>query len=268
MTPPSVPWLHLAAAIGIYLAAALLASVLVRRVGSDLRSFEGRTSPSVLGVGAGANLLVLGLTLLLLVRWDGRPISDLGVGFTGRDVGFTAAALAATAAASGGFLAWLAHTGRSEVGVKSLSGGGRLLGASAVLVAVALQEEVLFRGYLTVHLLPLGAPAVLLLTTAAFTAIHFPTNWATPAQVTSWTLGGLMLGFVYLASHSIWVPVILHLATDLTNVLALGIAGEVGWVRLSRPLTARQRAGFRAVQVALILGLTVLAYSPLRWLRT
>ena len=81
-------------------------------------------------------------------------------------------------------------------------------------------------------------------------------------------LGGFILGWVYLESGSIWVPVSLHLTMDMTNVVIFGIAGNLAVTKLSRPLNDTDRAIYRAGYVALIavavLGVYGLGLAP-RW---
>lgn len=224
---------------------------------------EGRGSSTVLVIGAVANLVVLAAILLMVALVDRRPLGDLGLGLLGPDAGFTVAAVALTALSARAFLALLQRSRRLVVETRPLPPGsaGRLLTVGAVLLAVALQEEVLYRGYITLDLISHGPVAVLLVSTLAFTVIHFLTNRVSPAQVAGWLLGGLILGWVYLESGSIWVPVALHFAMDLTNVLAFGLAGELSLTRLSRPLTDVNRAVYRVALTALIAATLVGVYG-------
>lgn len=256
-------WLRVLAVVGIYLVVAAAASLVVRRVGGELREMEGRTSGTVLAVGAVANLVVLGATLLFLVAVDDRPIAALGLGFGTRDLAFTATALVLTACSAAAFLATLRAAAGVSVRLSGLprGGAGKLASSSAVLLIVALQEEVLYRGYVTVNLIVYGAAPVLVAGTLIFTLIHFLTNRVSAPQVASWLVGGLMLGAVYLVTGSLWVVVILHLAMDLTNVLAFGIAGDLALVRLSAPITVRQRMAYRVVSSVVVVAALVAFYG-------
>lgn len=259
----ALPWLRVLAVVGIYLAVAAAASILVRRVGANLRDMKGRTSSVVLAIGAAANLVVLAATLLFLLLVDRRPLGALGLGFGAMELRFTAAAILLVAASAVGFLGVLHRSGAIRVRPAGLprGGGRRLLSAAAVLLVVALQEEVLYRGYVTVNLIAWGAAEVLVVGTLLFTVIHFLTNRVSAAQVASWLLGGLVLGAVYLVTGSLWVAVGLHFAMDLTNVLALGIAGDLSLVRLSAPISVRQRAAYRAVTALVVVGALVAFYG-------
>ena len=263
-------WIRIFAAVAVYLVIALLTSAFISRRGSNLKEMEGRGSSAVLVIGAVANLLVLGAVLLFMVLADRQPLGALGLDLGGRDALFIAVTVTLTVASAAAFLAMLHRLRRLEVEPKALPAGsrGRLLTLAAVLLVVALQEEVLYRGYITLNLMRYGPTVVLLISTLVFTAIHFPTNRASPAQVVGWLLGGFILGWVYLASGSIWVPVWLHFTMDMTNVVIFGIAGDLTVTKLSRPLNAMDRAIYRAGYVALIavvlLGVYGVGLAP-RW---
>lgn len=269
-----LPWLRIFLVLAVYLFAVVVASVAVSTAGVDLGRMESRTSPVVVVVGSAANLAVLGLTLLFLVYVDRRPVTALGLGLSGRDLLFVVAAVVGMAMVAAGFLWVLARRGLRTVRRRAMSGAAkaqRLVTGSAMLLLVAMQEEVLFRGYVTLNLLALGPQVVLVVTTVLFTAIHFVTNRVTPAQVISWLLAGFVLGYVYLASASIWVPVFLHFAVDLTNVVAFDIAGDLALVTISPPLTDRQRAAQRAAYTAAVVLLGVAFYGrgfATRWYRS
>ena len=94
-----------------------------------------------------------------------------------------------------------------------------------VLVTIVLQEEVLNRGYVTLNLPPMRPMGVILISTTIFVLIHFLTNRANVYQLISWIMSGLVLITSYLLSGTIWVPVILHYATDATNTLVFNITG-------------------------------------------
>jgi len=247
-------WLRIFTAVAIYLVVALVTSAFIKHKGSNLKSMEKRGSQAVLAIGALANVVVLVAVLLLLVMVDRRPIADLGLGFPWRAALFTLTSAALTLASAAGFTWLLDRIGLVEVEVKALpaSSWGRLFTLAIVLLVVAMQEEVLYRGYITLSLLRHGPAVVLLVSTLVFTAIHFPTNRVSIPQVSAWLLGGLLLGWVYLASGSIWVAVLLHFAIDITNVLLFGVAGDLSLARLSRPLSDLNRAVYRVGHVVLL----------------
>ena len=234
-----VPWLRVLLAVLVFVVVALLASALVRRVGADLREMQGRTDRKVAIIGLLANLAVLGVVLLMLSALDGLPISALGLGFTARDAVVLALVGVLTGVGVLGFLALLQATGRVSVRRRSGSGTrGTTLGAVlmlSVLCAVALQEEVLFRGYVTVNLAQLGWIVVAVTSVALFTGVHLLTNRIDGYQVVSWAVGGGVLVMAYLLSGSIWIAVAMHFLIDVTNVVAFGIVGQYSLVTISPP---------------------------------
>lgn len=124
----------------------------------------------------------------------------------------------------------------------------------AVLLIVAAQEEVVYRGYVTLNLLTLGPGTVIVVSTSLFVLIHFLTNRVNVYQIASWVISGLVLVIAYLTSGSIWVPIFIHFAIDATNVLVFNITGQFSLFAFSPALTERQRVGY-----CLVYGLTTLA---------
>ncbi len=64
--------------------------------------------------------------------------------------------------------------------------------------------------------------------------------------------------YAYLITGTIWVPVVLHFATDMINVLIFDILGESSIFEITPSLTAGHRAGYRVVYaLALVIALLV-----------
>ena len=116
-----------------------------------------------------------------------------------------------------------------------------------VLVTIVIQEEVLNRGYVALNLRGLGSLGVILISTTIFVLIHFLANRANIYQLISWVVSGLVLITSYLLSGSIWVPVILHYATDATNTLVFNITGQFSFFKTSPSITEEQRTIFRVI---------------------
>jgi len=254
-------WFRVATAVALFVVAALGASWLVTRVGSNIKSMESRTSTPVALIGLTVNLVVLGLVLAMLAVQPSASISSLGVGFSGRDLWALLAFAVVILVTILAFLVELDHRSTSRVRLVRLADGEShdLLGAIsmvAVLVAVAAQEEVLFRGYIVVNLEHLGWVVAATVSVVAFVAVHVLTNAVTTAQMISWITGGALLVFVYLVSGSLWLAILVHLLMDLLNVVALGIAGSYSLVEIDPAPTPRWRAAFRiasSVLAALVL---------------
>ena len=207
----------------------------------------------------------MAIVLALLVLMDGKSISALGLGFSSVDALAAFAGLGATFMLALGFVGLLRVSGHLESvalvsPITSSHDGGLLLGMG-LIAAVALQEEVLNRGYVTLNLLSYSTLAIVLISTTIFTLIHFLTNRASLYQIVSWVVGGLILIFSYLLSGSLWVPIILHFATDTANVLIFNITGEHAAVVTSPQLTVGQRAAFRIIYGVVIPGILFAIYG-------
>ncbi len=259
-------WLRVLLAVGAFVAVAVAASMLVRHVGANLKEMGGRTSRVVGLVGLAANLCVLAVVVLMLVLVDRRPVSDLGLGLSRNDVVVLVSFLALTLLLAAVFLVRLRASGRAEVSHNSRPAGAPpdVLGAAltvAVLAVVAIQEETLFRGYLTVNLLPSGWVVVAFTSVLLFAAVHLLTNLASPAQIASWTVGGGILVMAYLLSGSLWVAVAIHFTIDLTNVVAFGIVGRYSLLRIRPAVSEGWRMRYRLASSALVAVLLLGAYG-------
>jgi membrane protease YdiL (CAAX protease family) len=254
-----IPWIRIILATFVYILFAMGASIVVRRGGDDLKEIEGRTSQRILVIGAIANLCVLVITLLMLRFLDGRPISSLGLSLPGTDLTYSIAGTAAIFALATIFVGLLGRTRTSQVTVhlpvSNRAGGFGLASALLVLLIVAVQEEVLYRGYFTSNLLQFGPTVVIIASTVLFAAIHLLTNRASVYQIGSWLLAGAVFAYVYLVSGSILVPIVLHFATDATNLLVFNIVGQFSLFTIIPTPNDRQRATYRLVYAAALVAL-------------
>jgi len=256
--PSVLPWLRVLLAVGLYVVVALLASALIRRFGVDHKDVSGRASPPVVVIGILANTVIAGLILVLLVFLDHRGLGGLGLRVSSRDGIAMASSLVVLSTGTALFLEVLQLKGDVRVrwlGVGATTSAGGMASMVMVLVVVALQEELLYRGYIAVNLLRFGATTVVVTSVLVFTAIHFLTNRAGVAQAVSWLLGGGTLIGAYLLSGSLWVAVLVHLTMDLTNVVAFGIVGSHRWLELQPELTSEQRTVYRFLTSVALLAL-------------
>ena len=260
-----LPWIRIFLAVFAYIVIALLASAIIRKIGQNLKEMKGRTSPRVLFIGAIANLCVLGTTLLLLLFLDKRPISSLGILLSNKDLAFAAIGSVTILILAAAYVGLLKQSGRFQVNpnkpFKKFGETINFFGGVIVLLIVALQEEVLYRGYITLNLLSFGPLVVIVTSTIIFTAIHLLTNRGSFYQILSWLVGGAIFSYVYLITGSIWVPVILHFATDLTNTLVFNIAGQFSLFEISPPITARPLASFRVATAVILVGVLLALFG-------
>lgn len=253
--------LAVVAGIGTYLAAATLAVLAVRRGGRDLSTMRSRNSPRVLIIGLVANLVVLA-AVLLWTRWILRsPLESLGFGAAPSHLLFV---VVIGSLLFGSAVAFLFAVRKRSVRLTHAP-GTVLLGAAlpmTVLIAVALQEEVLFRGYLTLALQGMGLTYVVAGTSTLFVVVHLPTNRVSRWQVFNWSVGAVVLIATYLVTGSIWVAVGLHFATDAINVVVFRITGSHGLFAFDGALSDAERASYRALYTVLVGAVLVVWYGP------
>jgi membrane protease YdiL (CAAX protease family) len=257
---------HIFLAIFIYFAFAVSASLIARKIGIDLKEMAGRTSPTLLVIGASANVGALIATLILIKTLDSRPVSSLGLAFQPIDLAFSILAASGTFGLAFIFVNLLKRRGRVHVTAHKPARGlfsiMNLAAGLVVLLVVAIQEEVLYRGYMFLNMAQFGPAAFLIGSTLIFVGIHFLTNRVNLHQVISWTLSGLILAVTYLISGSIWVAVVLHFAIDATNVLVFNITGQFSLFTISPALTEQDRIGYRLIYGLAMLAAILAFYGP------
>lgn len=184
------------------------------------------------------------LSISLLVSWfflllEGRPLTSIGLRF-GRRWG-----IHCLAGMAGGFLLMVsvAMVIRGLDGfhwVLAIDGGFASVGSGAwLLLAVALREELLFRGYAFQRLVDAtGRWFALGLGSLYFAQAHWNNPGMTGA-IRYWAslnigLAGVLLGLCYLRTRSLALPIGLHLGWNWTqgSLLGFGISG----IRLGRSL--------------------------------
>ena len=98
------------------------------------------------------------------------------------------------------------------------------------VIAGGFGEEILYRGFLFERLeRALGKSAaakiaIVLLTTALFASIHIPEQGPYGAVQAAFT--GLTFATVYAVTRSLWLPIILHAAFDVTAVVMIYLGME------------------------------------------
>ncbi|MGD8427588.1 MAG: type II CAAX endopeptidase family protein [Balneolaceae bacterium] len=264
--PDFLPWLRITAAIIVYVIFALLALIVTSKMDIDLKKMESRTSVPILFIGAFANLCILGIILLLLTFWDGHPLGSLGLSFLTKDFLYSAIGIGLIFFAAVIFIYLVQASGRAtltfEKPAKDQSDMIGLIGGIVTLFIVALQEEVLYRGYITLNLLQYSPAIIIIVTTILFTVIHLITNRGGFYQILSWLMGGALFSYIYLITGSIWVPILLHFATDLNNMLIFNIAGRFSFFRISPAITKRQLAFYKIVTSLMLVAILLALYGP------
>ena len=260
------PWIHILIAYAVYILFALASSVVIAKIAGNLREMSTRNSPRVTLLGFVANLIIMILIGLLLVFMDGKSIVSLGLQFHGADALASFGGSLVIFLVALGFIGVMRRTRliESVSFVRPATSNREVLLIAlglGMLVAVAMQEEVLNRGYVTLNLRSYSLLAIILISTTLFTLIHFLTNRGGAYQVFSWVVGGLVLIVSYLMSGSLWVPIILHFATDSANLLLFNITGQYSVVVTSPPISVGQRAAFRLVYGVAMAAILLAAYG-------
>ena len=120
--------------------------------------------------------------------------------------------------------AWLNAVLMEPVGVSSdtvetmvreaQSNEGLVLQFLVMAVVPPFVEELLFRGVVLGNLLPFGKLQAVLASAVLFGLMHQSVE-----QLLYATVGGLVLGYIYVATRSIWPCILLHLINNGTSVL-------------------------------------------------
>lgn len=94
-------------------------------------------------------------------------------------------------------------------------------------IVPALCEEYLFRGAILTGLMPYGRTLAIISSSFLFGLMH-----QNPMQLLYTTLMGIVLGYVYVKTKSIWACVMIHFANNLVTVLEeyLPVLTGVNWI--------------------------------------
>lgn len=172
----------------------------------------GAASTLVLPTGqiAGSIAILVGAVGagVLLLALDDRPASALGFtlapsaakdGMLGLGLGVAVAAVVLVLIAVAGGIRWAPEPG------SALGWAAGALGALAFLALPAAAEEALLRGYPMQALAEEWGPGwAIVLTSAAFGALHLGNPGVTPIATLNVAVAGVFLGIVYLKTLSLW----------------------------------------------------------------
>jgi membrane protease YdiL (CAAX protease family) len=135
------------------------------------------------------------------------------------------------------------------------------IGMSVISLA-AIQEEVLYRGYVLMNLSKLPPLIALLESTIIFTVVHFLTNRVNLHQIISWFISRLLLGAIYISSGSIVLAIIVHFVIDTSNVIVFNITCKFSMFTFTPALTERERTPFRLLYALTTLIILAVFYGP------
>lgn len=207
--PPELdPRIGVAIRIGFYVLMGTLLNMLIS--GLLLAAFGNNPIPALFGLFA-----VACLTNLITMRiFDRRPLSDIGLGTahgTRRNflIGLLAGGGAAALMLTAPLLAVTAHlVARPDAAPTPWSS---IVFYLLMLLFGAAGEEALFRGYaFQLAIEKLGPYATVLPTAALFGVAHAANPHSTYLSVLNTALWGALLGYAFLRSHDLWLPIAMH----------------------------------------------------------
>lgn len=144
----------------------------------------------------------------------------------------------------------------SSVSEITLKGGKEtLLGVLSIAVVPALIEETVIRGIILQPLRKYGDKYAIIASALLFAVMH-----GNMVQIPYTVIGGLLLGYLAVATGSLWPSVILHFINNLYSVIALSVNDNFG-ENASAIVTVIMLVAFAIVGVIGIVKLTKIKYK-------
>jgi membrane protease YdiL (CAAX protease family) len=132
----------------------------------------------------------------------------------------------------------------------------RLIGSLSIL-----HEEILNRGYIMTMLVRrYSVGAALLISSFLFMLIHIPTRGLSYLAIT-WFGMGLVYGYLYLKSGSLWVAYAFHAVHNFAADLLMYTNNEIGLFQFDPALGAAEHLPFRFILALAAIGLVYLWYG-------
>jgi membrane protease YdiL (CAAX protease family) len=237
--------IHLAIAVFASLAWSIVAMLLMRAAGVDLKNVTAAFKPRAIAIAAASYAIILATTLGLASSLDSLGPAALGFELDGFAVELGIGEIALTLVMLAGFVT-LQKRLLGVVGTERASTNPRWV-VAPLLFGGALWEEALYRGYFLALLAPRGVAPSIAVSAAVFTAIHFVTSKGTAFRAFNWLVGGVALAAIYLDTKSIWVATAAHFARNLGNAFFLLPESGVTVVSFARPIPEPVRTAWYVV---------------------
>lgn len=250
--------------IALFLTVCTVAVVKLFKI--DIKDVKQRTDPRFMSIALLANLLFIFSVYLLLNGLDGKNIQILVFTFTLSDMVYSLLALILTLLTALVFVYGLHLSKNYQVQwaignfIKKEEAGTFLFSLVVVFVA-ALQEEIMFRGYLSFIFQNYYFFTALMLSSGIFTIWHFIGNKVNKYQAIDWFIGGLLLFYVYIESGSIWVAAIVHFGRNLTNVFVFNIVNKHSFLHWDTPISPKYKSYYIITCSGVILILTIIVFK-------
>ena len=207
-TPPTAPDTPLSTVIRVSFFVALVLIGVLLLAGSLVKIFGAVVAGTI-------GLFITGLcaNLLTMRIFDRRPLTDVGLHANGPSLinfliglGFGGGSAALMLAAP-----LLAGTGQLVLKPDSSFNGASLLFYLAALLFAAAGEELIFRGYAFQLLVQkMGPFATVLPVGVIFGLAHISNPHVSPLAVLNTVLWGILLGYAFLRSRDLWLPIGMH----------------------------------------------------------
>jgi membrane protease YdiL (CAAX protease family) len=219
-------------------------------------------------------LLALAIVVYVFRKYiDRKSIMSLGFSIKKRGADFVMGLLIALLLIGGGSLLLIIF-GVAEFSYSNLN--FRTLGISFLLfIVVALNEEIMIRGYILNNLLSAtNKYLALIISSVIFTAMHGFNSSLSWVAITNLFLAGLLLGSSYIFTKNLWFPISLHLFWNFLQgpVLGYHVSGNkiesVFALKLSgSELLNGGEFGFEGSLVCTILSVVVIGVITFYYLR-
>ena len=206
--PPSLPETRIGVVLRVafFIASALVGLLLLPGLLLKIFGFLVAGTVGLLAAGVGANILTMQI-------FDRRPLADVGLKLNALSaknflLGLALGAAAGAAMLAAPLLAGSAHLSPRNGPALPFSGTAFYL---LLLLCGAVGEEMLFRGYAFQLLVEkLGPFATVLPVGVLFGITHSGNPHATELGIANTMFWGILLGFAFLRSRDLWLPIGLH----------------------------------------------------------
>lgn len=251
-------WLRLLGAVVVEfaLAGAMLGILVVTGLEPMvLRSY----GPSMLFAGV-LGLLLTAAVVVYAQTAGALPLGAFGFTWDKRQAVYSILSVLVIFALGTAYMLALHAGGFRSIGL--LSPNWPLIGAAVIGSLSVLHEEVLSRGYLLGKLRTrYSTGAALLISALLFTAIHLPTRGFSFLVVT-WFLMGLVYGYVYLKSGSLWSALAVHAAHNFILDLLMYSGNGVSLLSFDPALGAVGHLPFRLILSVVVVAGTYWWFGP------
>jgi len=236
------------------------ANKIIAKIGFDQKSGTAISSPVfVFLAGTAFNLVIALGAIFLYTNVSTLPLKTMGFGFNFNDLLYCVLIFVITF-----LLAFLfaknKRNSKEKIKISNQFSIFIFTFYALNLIIAAFQEEVIYRGYIISILIKHSWLIALLVSTIAFTLVHFITTKITLFQTINWISGGITLFVVYILSGSIWIVTFVHLARNLMNGLFLLDVPNLSIVKLDNPLTNKTKSIYYGLLSLLVITTSIIFY--------